>query len=227
MSSDSDKPKPTAHGRAIRDITPYPPPPGAPPPRTGNATFDHILDRLDVLPELIERLGAVERSVDAINRAICEVKSIVAANVSLASLTNDPKDAEGGPIALVLVVEDNPPLRRAMGRVLQSNGMRSMAASSAEEAQGLLERNAIDVAVVDIRLSGNTSGIDLARWIRTHHAHVGIVILTGLLTREDAAAAEELGIRVLPKPFENLDLIEAIREAYGRQPPPPAAAAPG
>ena len=62
----------------------------------------------------------------------------------------------------VLIVEDEAQLRQRLVRSLQQDGTRIHAAGTAVEAMRVLDRVAVDVLVVDIRLPDQANGLDLA-----------------------------------------------------------------
>jgi DNA-binding response OmpR family regulator len=82
--------------------------------------------------------------------------------------------------AHVLLVEDHSRLRKILQLALESDGFRVTAAESADEAVTLLENGVrVDILLSDIRMPGSIDGLQLARWVRRHHARIAILLQTG------------------------------------------------
>ncbi len=80
----------------------------------------------------------------------------------------------------VLVVEDNPGLRRVAVRQLEQLGYRVAQADNAEAALSILERpETIDLVFTDIVLAGKVDGFDLARIVGRRWPHIKIVMTSG------------------------------------------------
>lgn len=79
---------------------------------------------------------------------------------------------------LVVLLEDDEDLRKALTLVLRSRGFRVAGAASAGEAVSLLEREAPDAVVADLGLP-DTSGTELVASLRAAAPGVRLVVLTG------------------------------------------------
>lgn len=66
---------------------------------------------------------------------------------------------------VIVLVEDDPPLRTLTARALQENGYTVRSSGTAPEMWLALEAGPVDLILLDIMLPG-TSGIDLCRAIR-------------------------------------------------------------
>ena len=115
------------------------------------------------------------------------------------------------PHGVVVVIDDDAPMRKSIERLLRASGYATGAFESAEE---FLQSGLIDSAIallVDVRLDG-LSGIDLYRSLSSTHAQVPVVFMTArdhAPTREDAMS---LGcVAFLQKPFEAAALLRALR----------------
>lgn len=108
----------------------------------------------------------------------------------------------------VLLVEDDPALRRVIARNLERRGVHVRAVGSAEEADRALEEESPDVLILDIGLPGQT-GWDLARALERRGIRLPIVILTGgPISRQRLEEFKPWA--VLPKPFPLEALIRII-----------------
>ena len=113
---------------------------------------------------------------------------------------------------LVLVVEDEAPLRRYLRATLQSFGYRVEEAATAREARDLLVRSGPDVVLLDLGLP-DVDGLDLAREIRGW-SRVPIIVVSARGKEEDKIQALDLGADdYLTKPFGSGELLARIRVA--------------
>lgn len=78
-------------------------------------------------------------------------------------------------MATVLVVEDDPSLRRLYEAEFEEEGYRVETASTGEEAVSRMEEAAPDAVVLDIRLPG-MNGLDLLRLLLQKHPEVAVVL---------------------------------------------------
>jgi NtrC-family two-component system response regulator AlgB len=109
----------------------------------------------------------------------------------------------------LLVVDDEPNIRRTLELHLLSSGHRVRTASSAEEAVRAAEREPFDVAFVDIRL-GARSGLDILPRLRRSSPAGHLVVMTAYASLDSAVEALRNGAEeYLRKPFQprELDLV--------------------
>jgi CheY-like chemotaxis protein len=110
----------------------------------------------------------------------------------------------------ILVADDDPGLARVVQLVLEQRGHRVHVAGSAPVARALLERERVDVALVDARMPGD--GVKLRRELEAGPLPGRTILMTAdpIGRRGDADGAPLLG-----KPFDYEYLI-AIVERLGR-----------
>lgn len=102
----------------------------------------------------------------------------------------------------VLVLDDEPRIRTAMGQLLREWGHDVLYASTCDEAQAMLLTTVVDIAFIDVVLPDG-SGLDLIRKVREQGVLTAIVFLTGHGTIEDAVRAIRLGAEdYFTKPVE-------------------------
>ncbi len=107
----------------------------------------------------------------------------------------------------ILLVEDNEALLEAMVELLEEEH-RVRACTSAEEAEELLEQEAPEVVLTDLKLPGR-SGIDLLRRAKELDPFVEVIVLTAFGTVEAAVEAMRSGaFDFLTKPVR-MDHLEA------------------
>src|SRR5262245_16725209 len=77
----------------------------------------------------------------------------------------------------ILVVDDDPAMRKLISGYLEENGLRVTAAATGGAMQQALAQHTIDLVVLDLRLVGE-DGMQLARNLRAESA-IPIIIVTG------------------------------------------------
>ncbi len=109
----------------------------------------------------------------------------------------------------VLLVEDDPALRRYLEVVLERNGYIVMSAGDGLEAMRFLLADKVDVIVTDA-LMPNLDGYELCRFVRnsTHLAHLPIILLSALDPRNTTDESEQVNA-FLAKPVSAEDLLAA------------------
>jgi two-component system KDP operon response regulator KdpE len=113
---------------------------------------------------------------------------------------------------LVLIVEDEAPLRRYLRATLQAYGFRVEEAATGAEGRNLLVRLNPDVVLLDLGLP-DADGLDLAREIRGW-SRVPILVVSARGKEEDKIQALDLGADdYLTKPFGSGELVARIRVA--------------
>lgn len=115
----------------------------------------------------------------------------------------------------ILVMDDDPQIRALLQQYLAENGLRVSSASSSEEMSRILNDEAIDLVVLDLRL-GREDGMTIARTLREQSA-IPIVMLTGVRDEADRVMGLELGADdYLTKPFSPRELLARIRTVLRR-----------
>jgi two-component system, response regulator RegA len=128
-------------------------------------------------------------------------------------------DAGGAPL---LLVDDDAPLRRAMGRALERRGFVVTVAESLRQAEAVAPEVKARYAVLDLRLEDG-SGLELVGTLRAIQPEVRIVILTGYGNIATAVAAVKAGaVDYLAKPVDADDVATALLSTRNVLPPPPS-----
>ena len=115
-----------------------------------------------------------------------------------------------GPV--VLVVEDEPPMRRFLRASLSAQGYRVVETATAKDALVLAANHAPDVVLLDLGLP-DADGIDLPRTLR-QRGGVPIIIISARGREDDKVAALDAGADdYLTKPFGVDELLARMRVA--------------
>ena len=134
------------------------------------------------------------------------------------SATPAPSSAPAGGHETVLLVEDEPALRRVIRRALESHGYAVLEAGAPEAARALLEASGdrIDLLVTDVVMPGG-SGPDLAQWARSRMPDLPVLFITGHADEATMQYGLDLdNAALLPKPFRPEQLVTQVREALDR-----------
>jgi DNA-binding response OmpR family regulator len=115
-----------------------------------------------------------------------------------------------GTVHSILIIDDEPNLRRSLGLILQRAGYIITSASSAAEAIHLLQAGAYDLTFLDIKLP-DQNGIQLLPQIRELYPEMPILILTAHATLDTAIGAVRLGARdYLLKPIDPETILSRV-----------------
>ena len=115
----------------------------------------------------------------------------------------------------ILVTDDDPQIRALLEEYLVENGLRVSVASTGEQMSKILNGEAIDLLVLDLRLAGD-DGMVIARSLR-ETSSIPIVMLTGVRDEADRVMGLELGADdYLTKPFSLRELLARIRTVLRR-----------
>lgn len=116
----------------------------------------------------------------------------------------------------VLLADDHTVVRAGIRGFLESaDGIEVIAeAGDGEEAQRLIEKHQPHVAVLDIKMP-KASGIEVVRWVRSHHRNVGVLILTAYDDDPYVTAVLQAGANgYVLKTASPSEIIRAVRDVY-------------
>ena len=119
----------------------------------------------------------------------------------------------------IAIVNDEAPVRVALGRLLRLADYEVEAFGSGEEFLASLDVRCPACAVLDVHLPG-LSGLEVQSRLRAAHPQIPVVFITASDDRalEDAARGSG-GVRLLRKPFSSDQLLEAVGIALHRDSP--------
>lgn len=113
----------------------------------------------------------------------------------------------------VLVVDDDPAVRKSIDRVLSGKGYAVITAENGEEAMRKMKEEKYDVVYTDIRMPG-MSGLDVAEQVKAQKPWTPVVIITGYGTEAAEARAKAAGVSsFLHKPLSPEMIEDSARDA--------------
>jgi CheY-like chemotaxis protein len=115
--------------------------------------------------------------------------------------------------ATILVVDDEPRMRRVARRMLSELGYQVLEAENAAVAVRLLDTDAsIDLLFTDVVMPGEIDGRALGRWARQAHPGLGVLLTSGFTQQTagvDSPCAAPLPL--LSKPYSKEQLQQAVQ----------------
>ncbi|MGE3333880.1 MAG: response regulator transcription factor [Rhodospirillaceae bacterium] len=116
-------------------------------------------------------------------------------------------------VTRILVVDDEPPIRKFLRTSLTPQGYQVLEASDGSEALETIGRNTVDIVVLDLGLP-NMHGFDVIQRLRESGSHIPIIVLSSRTDEAGKVKALDLGADdYLTKPFGLDELLARIRTA--------------
>ena len=125
----------------------------------------------------------------------------------------------GVPSPTVLVLDDDPSVRDSMARLLSLYGYSPLTAASLDEACRVIGESPLDALILDVRLGGVGTGLDLLRIIRGRRelAAAPVLILTGAaLSDAEEALITRMRAYLFQKPEGFQTLLRFLDTLTGR-----------
>ena len=134
---------------------------------------------------------------------------------STAEMRAVPREGVG-----LLLVEDEPDVRLALARGLESAGFDVVAAADADEALAFWrEEGGIEFVLSDVVLRGSRSGSQMLAEMRREAPGLDCLLMTGYADSElDVASAEIADVEVITKPFPMKTLVQRIHSQLAKAP---------
>lgn len=119
--------------------------------------------------------------------------------------------------AVILVVDDEIELGRALSKLLTRNGYKVLTALNGEEGLAILRQDNVDLVLSDLQMP-RMGGLDLLRAGRVISPQTEFVIITGHGTIETAVGAMKNGAYdFIEKPFSTTTTLKVVRKALEKQ----------
>lgn len=117
----------------------------------------------------------------------------------------------------VLMVDDEEEFIRTLDERVKMRNVESNVALSGEEALELLEKEAPDVMLLDLKMPG-MDGMEVLKRAKQAYPGVQVVMLTGHGSDQDEAEARRLGVfDYLRKPIPIENLMKVLKSAYEKK----------
>ena len=112
----------------------------------------------------------------------------------------------------ILIIDDEQHVGTFFSRLLRRKGYHIGVANSGAQAHELIEREAFDVAMVDLKLP-DADGLNLLQHIKKKQPQCEVIIMTGYSTTRTAGKAIQYGaFDYIEKPFDDIALVEQLIE---------------
>jgi Response regulator containing CheY-like receiver, AAA-type ATPase, and DNA-binding domains len=112
-------------------------------------------------------------------------------------------------VSVVLVVDDEPTIRRLVAAILTQSGRESMTAPDAETAMRAIIDRKPDAIITDIRLPG-MDGVAFARWVRDDDRFADMPVAFISAWEDAPAFAQPPPVTYFRKPFDVDALLEWV-----------------
>lgn len=134
--------------------------------------------------------------------------------------TSWEKSEQAPGLARILVVEDDPNLREIPVGILTRQGYEVAQAKDGAEAIDLLKSTPFDLLFTDIILPGGVNGVDVASEAKKIQTNIKILYTTGYAENAILTGSHSnKGISVVSKPYQQIELLEKIRQALDKASP--------
>lgn len=112
----------------------------------------------------------------------------------------------------ILIVDDEEVLQDVLTSLVRREGWNPLSARTGEEALSLLEREEVDLVLLDLMLPA-MSGMEVMQQIHRRNPDQVVVVITAFSSIEGAIAAMREGaFHYIPKPFKNEEVLLTIRK---------------
>ena len=112
----------------------------------------------------------------------------------------------------ILIIDDEEVLQDILTVLIRKEGHTPITASTGEEGLAVLEREEIDLILLDLMLPG-MHGMEVLRQVRQRSTDVVVVVITAFSSIESAIQAMREGaFHYIPKPFKNEEVLLTIRK---------------
>ncbi len=122
------------------------------------------------------------------------------------------------PMARILIVDDDEPIRKTLRRMLEPAGYDVVEAADGREGVELYKGDSVDLVLMDL-IMPEKEGIQAATELRHYDPEVKIIAISGgwrINNREVLKVAHKFGIEhALPKPIRVGELLALVNEVLG------------
>ena len=127
------------------------------------------------------------------------------------------RDAPNVP-PLVLVVDDEPSVRRAIRIAFERAGFAAIEVGGSEDAEHLLRTRRVDALVLDLRMPDQRGDVLFHHAVAMQpHLERATVFVTGDVTDKAMELVAACGCPMLSKPFDLVMVLDAVTSLLARQ----------
>ena len=135
------------------------------------------------------------------------------------------RPGKSGPTAKLLIVDDDPAIRKMLTNYFEHQGYATVTASTAQEMRSVLAREPVDLVILDVVMP-EEDGLSAIGALRAD-TPVPVIMVTGKSDTVDRIVGLELGADdYVAKPFELRELLARVRSVLRRTRATRAEAAP-
>ncbi|MGI9044397.1 MAG: sigma-54-dependent transcriptional regulator [Gemmatimonadaceae bacterium] len=117
-------------------------------------------------------------------------------------------------MASVLIVDDEPNIRRMVGALLSGEGYEVREAASGAEGVAKAEDDEPDAVLLDLMMPGQLDGMAALAMLRIDHPELAVIMMSGRAGLSDAVKATKLGaVNFLEKPLTPEGVLFAVGSA--------------
>jgi DNA-binding NtrC family response regulator len=118
---------------------------------------------------------------------------------------------KAGPGFTILIVDDEPGVRRAISRMLGRQGYKTVEAESGPDALAVYKNGGVDLVVSDFNMTPEMDGLGLLKALRAHNPAARVITHAGGLSARQAEELWEEGVfDILEKPAEKEKLYASV-----------------
>jgi CheY-like chemotaxis protein len=121
---------------------------------------------------------------------------------------------------LILVIDDDQPLRDVTQRMLAAAGYETLTAESGAKGLGLWRERGADLVITDLRMS-DMDGLTILAQLRTEAPGLPVIVMSGDASAGGMIAPDDRSpgaTTLLPKPFLRVQLLDAVAAALRSAP---------
>ena len=112
----------------------------------------------------------------------------------------------------ILLIEDEPEVRKILRLLLETHGYRVITAESGLEGLSLFKehQDIVRVTITDVRMKG-MQGTEVIKELRVINSGVRIIVISGFRDSPDLFPEEPGRLIFLPKPMSKIELVAAVQ----------------
>ena len=114
--------------------------------------------------------------------------------------------------AKILVVDDDAYVRALVTKLLEKKGFTALAAADAWQAMDMLQQQAVDLIILDLRMPGPVDGEQLLFALRDQGNDIAVIVLSGWVDDEISDNPPDCVHAVLKKPIDVETFTNTIEE---------------